>query len=289
MVKLRRENHHLPESYQKGFADPSGKVWVKFRDEAEPQHRNPGSVGKSRNLYIPKGPDGTENDAVEKFFDKDVENSFALLSQRIKNEQNQFSEISAVELGTLCRFVASQAVRTLAHKQCIETQAGAAVDTNTFVRVMLRQMWTITKFWETNAPKVHFYTSLPLLGDYYITGDSPVLVILMNDNPVWVPTSAPTKGITDMTDVLMNPKYGFLITLSPYVCVLIHGQGGDGDAHLPPRPVEQRDVRFINNLVRGQSEIFTLARDKDSLISLPNSGVIEPANPTPRSQREIQR
>ena len=289
MAKLRRKNHDLPECYQKGFADFSGRVWVKRHDEAEPQLRNPSSVGKTPNLYIRKNLDGSESDAVERFFDKDVENSFALLSQRIKKEQDQFSEISGVELGTLCRFVASQAVRTLAHKRCIETQAGAAVDTNTFVGVILRQMWTIMHFWITNSPKVHFYTSLPLVGEYYITGDSPVLVILMNDNAIWTPTSAPTKSITDVTEILKNPKYGFLVTLSPYVCVLIHGEGGNGDVHLPPQKVEQRDVRFINNLIRDQSAIFTLARDRDSLISLPNSGVSEPAIPTPRLQDNIQR
>lgn len=277
MAKLRRENHDLPECYQKGFADPSGKVWVKFRDAAEPQPRNPSSVGKNRNLYIRTGPDGTENDAVEKFFDKDVENSFALLSQRIKDEKNQFSQISGVELGTLCRFVASQAVRTVAHKRCIDTQAGATVDTNTFLRVMLRQMWTIMHFWTANSPKIRFYTSLPYVGERYITGDNPVLVILVNDNPIWSPTSVPTLGITDVSDILKNPNYGFLVTLSPYVCASVHGQGGDGDPHLPPQKMEQREVRLINNLIRGQSEKFTLARDKDSLILSTPPSVGEPS------------
>ena len=90
-------------------------------------------------------------------------------------------------------------------------------------------------FWIANSPNVHFYTSLPLVGEHYITGDSPVLVILMNDNPIWVPTCVPTKGITDVAEILKNPKYGFLVTLSPYVCALIHGQGGDGAVQLPPR------------------------------------------------------
>ncbi len=256
----------MPECYQKGFADPSGKVWVKYSDEAEPLQRNPAKVGRKRNLFI-RTIGGTENDDVEKFFNTDVENSFALLSQRIKDAKDQFSNISGVELGTLCRFVASQAVRTLAHKRCLDTQAGTTVDNNTFNRNMLRQTWTIASFWKANTPKVNFYTSLPYVGDRYITGDNPVLVIQMNDNPIWVPRDVPVLGITDVSDILKNPKYGFLVTLSPYVSVLIHGQGGDGDAHLPPKRVEQRDVRFVNNLIRGQSEIFTLARDKESLIS----------------------
>jgi hypothetical protein len=229
-------------------------------------YRNPVKVGTHRNLYIRRSPNGTENDAVEKFFEKDVESSFAALSQRIKREQAQFSEISGTELGTLCRFVASQSVRTLAHKRCIEMQAGRPLDNNTFVRVMLRKMWTIMDFWIKNPPKVYFYTSLPYVGERYITGDSPVLIILMNDNPVWVPTNIPTLGITDVAEILKNPKYGFLVTLSPYVCVSIHGRAG-GEAHLPPQSVEQRDVRFLNDLIRGQCEMFTLARDRDSLTS----------------------
>ena len=51
-VRLKRDNHFLPVCYQKGFADSSGKVWVKFAGLEKPEHRYPRSVGKETNLYV---------------------------------------------------------------------------------------------------------------------------------------------------------------------------------------------------------------------------------------------
>src|ERR1700751_2737355 len=106
---LKRNNHFLPECYQRGFADASGKVWVKLAERA-PEHRNP-SAGRRRSLYVVE-VNGVAHDDIEDFFDRSVEAPFARLSQRIKEEQHQFRNMSATEQGVLCRFVASQAVRT---------------------------------------------------------------------------------------------------------------------------------------------------------------------------------
>src|ERR1700688_2885706 len=120
---MKPKQHFLPQCYQRGFADSSGKVWVKFADKRTPEHRNPDSVGWERELYTAKL--GQE---IEKFFGKEVENAFAALSRRIRTERNRFSEISGDELAILSRFVASQTVRTLAHEECIREQAGGPVD-----------------------------------------------------------------------------------------------------------------------------------------------------------------
>lgn len=264
MAKLKRENHFLPVCYQKGFTDSSEKVWIKFADKPEPEHRNPESVGRLRNLYIRK-QNGRENDHVEEFFERKVESAFAILSRRIKNERNRFSEISGAEEGTICSFVASQAVRTLAHKQCVEEQTGGPVDANTFARVMGRQMWAIVDFWRKNLPAVCFYTSLPYVGEHFITGDSPVLVAQMNDNLIWEPVASSDLRTTDLPDILNSARYGFSISLSPYVYVCIGGRDS-GEARLPPVSLDPQRVRSFNDLIRGQSSRFVLARDRESLL-----------------------
>jgi len=155
-------------------------------------------------------------------------------------------------------------VRTLAHKQCIEQQAGGPVDTSTFVRVMLRKMMAILDDWLKSLPDVQFYTSLPHVGEQFITGDNPVVVIQMNDNTIWVPTSTPELKIADLSQILKDPTRRFWVPLSPYVGVSMMSHG-DGNPHLPPHAMDPQFVRFLNGLVRGQSSIFRLARDKASL------------------------
>jgi hypothetical protein len=264
MAKPRCHNHFLPECYQRAFADSSGRVWVKYANVNEPVHQIPEKVGRKRGLYV-RDRGGVENDEVELFFDRDVEKPFAALARRFKAEQDKLSSISAQELGALARFVASQAVRTLAHKQCVGEQAGRPVDSNTFVRVALRQIWTIWNKWLGDLPTFDFYTSLPHVGDRYLTGDHPVLVVVLGDSPILLPPGdAPRRGITGLTEILASPGHGFLMSLSPYLCVSIHARG-DGRPHLPPKPVYPRDVRFFNSLVRDQCELFTLARDRESL------------------------
>lgn len=263
MAKLRRDNHYLPGCYQRGFADPYGLVWVK-RAGKDPTQRAPRSVGRKRNLYI-RDRRGIETDEVERFFDKDVEGQFASLSQRVQAERDKLSTISAQELGALARFVASQAVRTLAHKQCIAEQAGRAVDNNTFVGVVLRQIRAIVNSWRDTLPKFDFYTPLPRVGDRYITRDHPVLVMVHNDGPIWLPQDASHQRITNLLEILANPRQEFTVSLSPYVLVSIHGPG-DGKPQLPPQTVDPRQVRFFNDLISAQCKFFTLARDRESLM-----------------------
>ena len=259
---LKRHNHYLPESYQKGFANPSGQVWVKFADRATPELRNPTSVGWKQSLYIIEEK-GTSTDRVEDWFSDQVETPFAALSQRIKAEQDKFSQVSGAELGTLARFVASQLMRTMGHKESVEEQAGGPIDSNTFVQVMVRKTWMLMDEWIKNPPNFYFYTSLPHMADRFITGDHPVLVVVENDNPIWTPTGEPTLAITDLGDILRSPKHGFQVSLSPYICVCLQGTGGI--AHLPPMPVDPLTVKSFNDLVRGQSNIFVLAKDRESL------------------------
>src|SRR5258708_7674425 len=173
---LSRDNHYLPICYQEGFTNSDGKVWIKETRKSDPELRKPRMVGRKRSLYIIE-ENGIETDRVEDFFDKTVEDQFAGLSRRIKDDQNRF-RMSPDEVVILTKFVASQAVRTLGHKETIEEQSGTKVDTNTFVRVMSRKMLMLLNAWIDNPPTFRFYTSLPSTGDRFITGHHPIVAFV---------------------------------------------------------------------------------------------------------------
>ena len=262
-MNLQRENHYLPKCYQEGFTDSTGKVWVKFANK-EPEERNPRSVGKQRNLYIRRNLKGEENDGIEKFLGSTIETPFATLSKRIKTEGGQFSDINPVERIALLLFVASQAVRTTAHKQCIDTQAGTPVHRHVFLNIMLRQTKAISDIWLKNAPLLRFFTSLPHVRERFITGDHPVIVIQVLDNVVWTPTDNPKAQITQLDVLLKNPNVGFWLPLTPYICVSVQPRE-TGAIFVPPQQVDPVQVRMLNQLLRGQCRSFTLARDRESL------------------------
>jgi Protein of unknown function (DUF4238) len=262
-LDLRRGNHFVPACYQRGFTDAEGKVWIRFADGTL-KHLVPESVGLKNDLYIFEG-NGVETDKVEIFFGQHVEDDFAHLSRRIKEEADQFSQMSGDEAGVLLRFVASQAVRTLGHKATMSEQAnGAPIDANTFVRVMVRKMKALLDYWTQNLPTIRFFTPLPNIGETYITGDYPVVVLLINDNQIWEPISRPVQGITNLTDILQHPKHALMVALSPYICASIV-RGEPGQVHLPAKTVDLKDVREFNDLISNQCKIFTLARDRSSL------------------------
>jgi len=261
-MNLRRRNHYLSEGYQEGFTDETGNVWVKFGDKP-PVQRNPRSVGRQKSLYI-RNVKGKENDGIEHFFSTWIETPFAGLAQRIKRERDEFFLGTAEEYGALLRFVGAQAVRTLGHKQCVDIQAGQSIDRNTFLRVMLRQMWTVGHVWRKNLPRVRFFTMIPYVGEFFISGDHPVLVIQVRDNSVWVPTDEPKQSITQLNDILNSPDWGFLLPLTPYICVWVEPRGGVGPYSTLER-LEPPQVRHLNGLLRAQSNLFLLARDRESL------------------------
>ena len=262
-INLKRNNHYLPECYQNGFADPSGRVWIKLANSPDPEHRNPRSVGKRKSLYI-RSRNGVENDQVEDFFDKAVESPFASLSRRIKEEQDKFTTLSKQEQVAIYRFVASQAVRTLGHRGCVDQQAGRSVDTSTFILAMIKLMHTIWQAWLMKPPSIHFFTSLPHVGEQFITGDHPVLIIRNYENPIWTPTDAPRLGITNVREILEDPKSEFQLSLSPYVAVSIQIQS-PGNMTLPPKKVDPLNVRAFNKLIRGQCDLFILAKNREFL------------------------
>lgn len=262
-TRLKRDNHFLPVCYQKGFADSSGKVWVKFADRETAVRWHPSRIGKQRDLYI-RTRGGVEDDNFEDYFDKQVENDFARFSQRVKRERIHLSSLTGKELGALGKFVAAQIVRTCANKQSMGEQMGRPLSTNEFLSEMTKQMKAITSHWTTDPPSFDFYSSLPGVEERFITGDDPVLLIRESDNPIWTPTHEPQLAITNLQELLTNPKVSFRVALSPYICVYLRAHGG-GEARLPPQALEASEVRWFNNHIRRQCNLFTLARDEESL------------------------
>ena len=193
-----------------------------------------------------------------------METAFAKLSQRIKKEADKFSGVSGDEIASLSRFVACQTVRTLALEQCIQEQAGGPVDRNTVNAVIIRKMKTMTDAWIEKFPTFRFHTPLPLIGDHFITGDHPVMIIQSKQNEIWLPVDMPSLQNSDLSQLLQNPSYGFWISLSPYICASIQGYSGN-EPRLPPETMDLRYVRQFNEYIRGQCKIFTLARDRESL------------------------
>jgi hypothetical protein len=261
MVNLRRENHYLPVCYQLGFADGAGKVWVKETLKPEPEYRKPKNVGKSRSFYV-RNVNGVEDDQIEKFFGESVETGFALLSQRIKVEGPQV-RLSGTDMVILMRFVAAQAVRTMAHKECVNAQAGQTVDRETYLRAMCRQMLTIANAWGENLPSCQMLTALPHVPHRFITGDNPVVVVTTSKSAISAPL-APVKTITQLPDILNNPESAFLMTLSPYMAVSLTQQRLNSE-RFEVAKIDPLGVLKLNDLIRNQSQFFTLARDRESL------------------------
>jgi Protein of unknown function (DUF4238) len=263
MTKLRRRNHYLAECYQQGFTDADGHLWVKFSGKPEPESRTPHGVGWEKRLYL-RQRDGKETDEIETYLANEVDSRFAPLAQRFKSEREKFSVISGNELGSLIRFVVAQIVRTLAHKSTINEQAGMTIPHETFLSVTLRKLYALTKHFHENHPQFHFYTSLPFVGGCFISGDNPVVIIEVNANEVWTPVDEPRSQIRDLGKILENENRELWMPLTPYLCVCIKGRWAGG-VILPPATMEPFGVRRINRLVAGQSKIFTLARDRESL------------------------
>ncbi len=262
--KLKRNNHFLPVCYQKGFTDASGMVWVKFAGREKPVRCSPKSIGKEQNLYV-RNRAGVEDDKVEDFFSEYVETPFAKLCQRVKKEQNGPASVSGTELGALAKFLASQVVRTLANRQCMEEQVGRKLNASDFLAEVGKQMREILRSWERDLPAFDFCTSLPYVEERFITGDDPVVVVRDDDNPIWRPTDSPQRAIAGIRTLLSDPKVSFRVALSPYVCVFLRPYGG-GEAILPPRTMEPSQVRWFNDRIRGQCKLFTLARDPECLV-----------------------
>jgi hypothetical protein len=129
---------------------------------------------------------------------------------------------------------------------------------------MIRQLWTITKAWGDSLPNFQFLTTLPYITHRFITGDCPVMVFASKQNAILTPTIEAVQAITALPDLLDSPQTQFLLTLSPYIAVSL-GQLGPSAPQTQLVPLDPIGVLKLNQHIRDQSQLFTLARDKESL------------------------
>ena len=74
-----------------------------------------------------------------------------------------------------------------------------------------------------------------------------------------------TRHKVRVKDILGDPKSEFQLALSPYIVVSV-GLHGPGSPIVPPQSIDPVQVRAFNDMIRRQCSIFTLARDKESLV-----------------------
>lgn len=109
---IKRDNHYVPHSYLKRWADDNGMVWtyrtlVGHPNEYPWKPRSPKSIGFHQHLYTRMDGAG-ESDSIENWFEAEFETPAAGALQRvIANE-----ELRPRDWHVLIRFLAAQDVRT---------------------------------------------------------------------------------------------------------------------------------------------------------------------------------
>src|SRR5579863_6369132 len=139
---ITRENHFLPVCYQESFTNAEGELCVQFLDKDSPIPLHPRVVGKINDFYT-RTIDGVDDDKIERFFGEFVEGEYSSVAKRIKAHKNEFV-LRREDIPILLKFVATQIVRTLAHRLCVDEQAGIEVPQGVFIHNMHRKMKLIT-------------------------------------------------------------------------------------------------------------------------------------------------
>jgi len=260
---ITRENHFLPVCYQESFTNAEGELCVQFLDKDSPIPLHPRVVGKINDFYT-RTIDGVDDDKIERFFGEFVEGEYSSVAKRIKAHKNEFV-LRREDIPILLKFVATQIVRTLAHRLCVDEQAGIEVPQGVFIHNMHRKMKLITHSWSCNCPDIILWTTLPYLGSQYITGDNPVVCFSTNDGPNVQTFLPPVHKIIDLNESLKSSFNGFIVPLSPYICLQVVNSHRGRVTIKPPQPKDPREVREFNQLIYNQSVQFVAAREAEFL------------------------
>jgi hypothetical protein len=262
IVRKKRSNHFLPVCYQKAFTDAEGLVWAQFLDkDPPPLHLAPKSVGAIYKYYT-RLIHGMEDDSLESAFGTLVESGYAPLAQRMRSEKDQF-RLRKEDVPILLKFVAAQVVRTEAHRRCISKQAGYIVSSEVFVHNIGRKIRKIVEAWDAKAPDVLLRTSLPYIGSHFITGDSPAITF-RGPSQSAIEQPVDTMAVFDIDNLLADPDSGFILPVSPYVCLTVRN-GGAGRMLVSPRREPPEFVAKTNEVMYGQCIQFIEAADARSL------------------------
>ena len=260
----KRSNHFVPICYQKAFTNADGLVWVQYLNEDRPPlPLSPKSVAVI-NKYYTRFINGIEDDSIENAFQTLVEDHYAPIARRIKEQKSDF-ELTTEDVPVLLKFVAAQVVRTEAHRRCIEEQAGTAVSSDIFLHNIGRKLLKIVAAWKESLPDMTLYTSLPFVGSHFITGDSPVIAFGGKTDHSVIERPADMQTIVNIDKILEDPNSGFILPLSPYVCLMIRNNGSS-QMMRSPQPREPDFVSKTNDLLYRQCVQFVEAMDERSLV-----------------------
>jgi hypothetical protein len=265
---ITRANHVLPICYQQSFTKQDGELFVQFlRQDRQPTSLHPVKVGVINDFYT-RIVNGIEDDGIEKFFGKFVEGEYAGVAKRIVEQRDHFL-LEKPDVSVLLKFVVTQIVRTQAHRTCIETQTGVPLPQEVFIHNMHRKMKMITDRWLKQIPEVVLWTSLPFLGAQFITGDNPVVCFSHSKDESTVQSfTTPTPKIIDLSVSLESSHNGFIVPLSPYVCLTIINSGERDSITLrPAQCTDPRVVRDFNRLIYSQCVNFVAAQDPQHLLA----------------------
>jgi len=263
--KITRECHFLPVCYQRPFTNADGELFVQFLDKDKPIPLHPRVVGKINDFYT-RTINGVDDDEIEKFFNSFVEGEYAAIAKRIGEEKSEFV-LQPNDVATLLKFVATQVVRTQAHLHCINQQAGMKVPPEIFHHNIHRKMKMIADKWLRQTPDVILWTPLPRLRSHFITGDNPVLCFSHDKNAPSVQRPVPPMPkIIDLSVSLESSHNGFMVALSPYICLtVINSAKRDLITLRPAQCTDANKVKEFNRMIYNQCVQFVAAQDSEHL------------------------
>jgi hypothetical protein len=262
---ITRECHTLPVCYQQAFTNANGELYVQFLDKEKPIPLHPSVVGKINDFYT-RTINGVDDDGTEKFFSRFVEGEYAAVAKRIVEEKNKFVFRKDEAIAVL-KFVVTQIVRTEAHRRSVEAQAKGPISQDSFLHNLYRKMKLIVETWQQRMPYIKLWTTLPHLQSQFIIGDNPVVCFNNCDEKPVIQSPLPeSPKITDLKTSLASSQNGFIVPLSPYVCLTVINSGTrDSVPLVPPQIADPVDVRNLNQMIYRQCVLFVAAQQPEHL------------------------
>jgi hypothetical protein len=114
------KQHFINRAYLQGFANVSGQLHIYERGKEKPFVSTPETAARKRNYYSIKRKDGTFDDTIEHFLDREVESPAMVVIRRLSNTNEQ---PTLEDRFALARWVAFQEHRTPLHRGGVEETA----------------------------------------------------------------------------------------------------------------------------------------------------------------------
>lgn len=114
------KQHFVNRAYLQGFADPNGRLHIYERGKEKPFVSTPEKTARKRNYYSIKRKDGTFDDTIEHFLDREVESPAMAVIRKLSDSNEQ---PTVEDRFALARWIAFQEHRTPLHRGGIEETA----------------------------------------------------------------------------------------------------------------------------------------------------------------------